>query len=158
MLDLRTGLKNTKTFFFVVCEVLNEGSVAWFGSTSLTSMKMISQLAKKYRIPFFTWSQSNESKSANETTTVKRVKKNKNSQKIIFVDLLKKKNEPVVEEERVKLTFLSRQNNAVNSDVQIDLKPDLSNALYKLIEHFEWTRIYYIYNHEKGISKLLNLF
>ena len=118
---------------------------------------MISQLAKKYRIPFFTWSQLNESKNLKGHMAVERFKKDTNSQKIIFVDFLKNKNEQVEEEERVRLTFLSRDNKAVYSDVEINLKPDLSNSLYKLIEHYKWTRIYYIYNHEKGKINLQTL-
>ncbi len=110
-------------------------------------MKIISEFARNYRIPFFTWSQLNE--SGLEKKKIKRTKKDNKYQKIIFFES-SQSDAYEEEQENIRLTFLSRDNKVYNSEVIFNLKPDLSSALYKLVDYYKWSRIYYIYNHEKG--------
>ncbi|XP_046373507.1 glutamate receptor-like isoform X1 [Haliotis cracherodii] len=56
------------------------------------------------------------------------------------------------------LTFSMAQNTSSNNSFQIYMRPLFVNAIIDVIAHYEWKRIYYIYDTDEGLIRLQQLF
>lgn len=120
-------------------------------------MNTITYLTKRYRIPFFTWSHIIQSNAIEiDKKFIKRIKRDENSQRIAFIDLVKNQTpEYEIKENEYPTYVLTDQIRSEGSDVQFHLRPDLSLIILKLIQYHKWSEFFYIYNHEKGNKYLI---
>lgn len=139
-----------------------------FGPTHLSSIEILNSITNFYDIPYISWSPQASFKAPEVFRTKKQhvmsrgvVKRRANrdygaedSEYDDAVDSYDMNDIITKTNEYPELNLVR----SANHTFQIYIRPDLTPAIISIIEFFEWSRIYYIYNYQQAVVNLEKLF